>query len=124
DVGKSSVLRCLHLILGSSTAQLYAQIVAEDFRAADQELVIEVELIDFSTEEEAAFPDEIDVDPVTHVPTMTLRLTASIDATETINIDRIAVGAGTRRQLSRVQLEAIGWRFLGATSQARELRDD
>jgi putative ATP-dependent endonuclease of the OLD family len=124
DVGKSSVLRCLQLILGASTAQLYAQIVAEDFRAADQELVIEIELIDFSTEEEAAFPDEIDVDPVTHVATMALRLTASIDATETINIDRIAVGAGTRRQLSRLQLESIGWRFLGATSQARELRDD
>lgn len=31
DVGKSSLLRCLDLLLGASTAQLYSQISAEDF---------------------------------------------------------------------------------------------
>ena len=36
DVGKSSLLRCLQLILGASTAQLYAQITGEDFRDADE----------------------------------------------------------------------------------------
>lgn len=124
DVGKSSVLRCLQLVLGASTAQLYAQITGEDFRDADDEFVVEVELVDFSDEEKAAFPDEIDVDANTGRATLTLRLSASIDANETLNIERIAVGAGTRRQLSRPQLDAIGWRFLSATSQARELRDD
>lgn len=31
DVGKSSLLRCLDLALGASTAQLYSKISAEDF---------------------------------------------------------------------------------------------
>lgn len=124
DAGKSSMLRCLQLILGASTAQLYAQITAEDFRDPESEFVVQVELADFSDDEKAAFPDEIDVDAATGHITLTLRLTATVDANETLSIERIAVGAGTRRQLSRPQLEAIGWRLLSATSQARELRDD
>lgn len=124
DVGKSSVLRCLQLVLGASTAQLYAQITGEDFRDADSEFVVEVQLVDFSDDEKAAFPDEIDVDATTGLATLTLRLSATLDANETLNIERIAVGAGTRRQLSRPQLEAIGWRLLTATSQARELSED
>lgn len=124
DVGKSSMLRCLQLVLGASTAQLYAQVTGEDFRDPDHEFVVEVELNGFSDDEKAAFPDEIDIDATTGEATLTLRLSATIDASETMNIERIAVGAGTRRQLSRSQLEAIGWRFLSATSQARELRED
>ncbi|MCF6746265.1 DUF2813 domain-containing protein [Blastococcus sp. KM273128] len=124
DSGKSSVLRCLQLVLGASTAQLYAQISAQDFRSTDNELIIQVELGDFTADEKAAFPDEIDVDPHSGRSALTLRLSASIDVSETLSIERFAVGAGTRRQLSRLQLDAIGWRFLSATSQARELRDD
>ncbi|GAA4698205.1 hypothetical protein GCM10025781_15350 [Kocuria gwangalliensis] len=124
NTGKSSILRCLQLVLGATTAQLYAQITGEDFRDIDSEFIVEVELMDFSDDEKAAFPDEIDVDAAIGLATLTLRLTATIDVNETLNIERIAAGAGTRRQLSRSQLDAIGWRFLGATSQARELRDD
>lgn len=124
DVGKSSILRCLQFALGATTAQLYAQISAEDFRADDVELVVEAELVDFTADDRAAFPDEINLDPATGNMSLTIRLTATIDSNDTINIDRIAVGAGTRRQLSRQQLQQIGWRFLSATSQSRELRDD
>lgn len=120
DVGKSSILRCIQLVLGASTAQLYSQITGDDFRHSDQEFVVEVKLEGFSDDERAAFPDEID----TRDGSLTLRLSATVDANETLNIERIAVGGGTRRQLSRPQLEAIGWRFLSATSQARELRED
>lgn len=124
DVGKSSILRCIQLVLGATTSQLYAQLSVEDFRDAASELVAEMTLVEFSRDEQAVFPDEINVDPTTGDASMTIRLTVSVDENETINIDRIAVGAGTRRQLSRPQLDAIGWRFLSATSQARELRDD
>lgn len=124
DVGKSSVLRCLQLVLGATTSQLYAQVSAEDFRDVAAELVVEVTLVDFTKDERAVFPDEINIDPTSGEASMTIRLTVSVDENETVNIDRIPVGAGTRRQLSRLQLEAIGWRFLSATSQARELRDD
>lgn len=123
EAGKSSTLRCLQLVLGASTAQLYAQITGEDFWDSDHEFVVEVELVDFSEDEKAAFPDEIDIDAVTGRAALTLRLSATVDANETLNIERIAVGAGTRRQLSKVQLEVIGWRYLSATSQARELRE-
>lgn len=120
DVGKSSMLRCLQLVLGASTAQLYSNVTGDDFRDPYEEFVVEVKLDDFSDDEKAAFPDEID----TRDGTLTLRLSATVDVDETLSIERIAVGAGTRRQLSRPQLEAIGWRFLSATSQARELRED
>lgn len=119
DVGKSSILRCIHLILGASTAQLYSQITKDDFRDPTQEFVVEVKLDGYSDDEKAAFPDEID----TPSRSLSLRLTATLDA-DTLYVDRIAMGAGTRRQLSRPQLEALGWRFLSATSQARELRED
>lgn len=124
DVGKSSVLRCIQFVIGATTAQLYAQIATEDFRDVAAEFVVEVGLADFTADEHAAFPDEINVDPATGLASMTLRLSAAVDANETITIERIAVGAGTHRQLSRAQIDSIGWRFLSATSQSRELRDD
>jgi putative ATP-dependent endonuclease of OLD family len=122
DVGKSSMLRCLQLALGSSTAQLYSQITMEDFRDTNNEFIVEVKLANFSDDEKSAFPDEIDT--TTRPASLTLRLCASVDSNETLSIERFALGTGTRRQLSRSQLEAIGWRFLSATSQARELRED
>lgn len=124
DVGKSSMLRCLQFAIGASTAQLYAQISSHDFRNPNEALVVEVELVNFSDEEKAAFPDEVNIDATTGEATLTVRLSATIDANETLMIERTAVGAGTGRQLSRTQIEVIGWRFLSATSQARELRDD
>lgn len=124
DVGKSSVLRCLQLALGASTGQLYSQITSEDFRDAAQPLVVEVTLVDFTTDDQAAFPDEINDDPAGGPSTMTVRLTATVDVDETVAIERIAVGSGTNRQLSRQQLEAIGWRFLTATAQSRDLRSE
>lgn len=123
DAGKSSMLRCLQLVLGASTSQLYSQISVQDFREVDAEFVVEVELTSFSDDEIATFPDEINIDAATGMASLTLRLSATIDSDETLSIERIAVGSGTRRQLSRLQQEAIGWRFLNATSQARELRE-
>jgi putative ATP-dependent endonuclease of OLD family len=124
DVGKSSLLRCIQFALGATTAQLYSQLVAEDFRDVATDFAVEVDLADFSADERAVFPDEINIDAASGFESMTIRLSAAIDANETITIERIAVGAGTRRQLSRAQIDAIGWRFLSATSQSRELRDD
>jgi len=58
DVGKSSLLRCLEFLLGASTAQLYSQISVDDFRDPDQPFMIEATLADFSTADQALFPDE------------------------------------------------------------------
>lgn len=122
DVGKSSLLRCLDLVLGASTAQLYSNVTSSDFRDLTQPLVVEIELANFSTVDMALFPDEICVDPATKAASLTVRLTAKIDENETIFIERDAPSGGTGRQLSRGQVAGLGWKFLSATNQTREMR--
>jgi putative ATP-dependent endonuclease of OLD family len=122
DVGKSSVLRCLDLVLGASTAQLYQQISPSDFREPGETLVIEADLADFQEFARANFPDEIQVVPDTGSSYSTLRLAASIDDDQTISIERTAPGSGTGRQVSRTQIASIRWKMLGAAAQTRDLR--
>jgi putative ATP-dependent endonuclease of OLD family len=61
DVGKSSVIRCLDLLLGASVAQLYARISVADFRDPAAPLVVEAVLSDFTDHEKALFADQITV---------------------------------------------------------------
>jgi len=124
DVGKSSLLRCLDLLLGASTAQLYQRVVPEDFRDTEQPLVIEAELAEFTSTDEALFPDEITVDPASGVKHIAIRMSAALDTAQTLSVERIAPGGGTGRQLSREQVTGLGWNLLGAVGASRELRDD
>lgn len=124
DVGKSSLLRCLDFLLGASTAQLYQRIVPEDFRDTEQPLVIEAELADFSSADEALFPDEITVDAASGAKHLAIRTSATLDTAQTLSIERIAPGGGTGRQLSREQVAGLGWNLLGALGASRDLRDD
>lgn len=123
DVGKSSLLRCLDLVLGATTAQMYLWISPADLRDEAAPLVVEARLVDFTTDDEALFPDEINVDDDNN-KSIILRLEASFDANETLSVDRKAVGSGHNRQLSREQLAAIGWKLLRATAPGRDLRED
>lgn len=125
DVGKSSLLRCLDLLLGASTAQMYSRVTADDFRDESQSFTIEASITDFDKDDQATFPDEITVDPVTNQLTLTLRFEATIeDSDGTIAISRTAPDSGHQRQLSRLQIERLGWNLLGATAMSRELRED
>lgn len=125
DVGKSSLLRCLNLILGSSTAALYSRITKDDFAEPKNPFVIEVDLTDFSLDEQAAFPDEIQIGKEQNPSILTIRLEAQLDEGETLQISRFAPNSGAQRQLSRVQLEMLGWKMVGAThSGARDIRND
>ena len=124
DVGKSSLLRCLDLLLGASTAQLYATLVPEDVRDTDQPLVVEADLEGFLPDQEALFPDEITVEAGTGRRFLTLRLAASFDSNQTLTVERTAPDGGTGRQLSREQLAGLGWQMLGATGLSRDLRAD
>lgn len=123
DVGKSSFLRCLDLLLGASTAQLYSWITPADLRDDAVPLVVEARLAFFTSDDEALFPDEINVD-ASKDKSLTVRLEARFDANATLVVDRRAVGAGHNRQLSREQLKAIGWKLLRATAPGRDLRED
>ena len=108
DVGKSSLLRCLDLLLGASNAALYQRLSPSDL-----------------TQDQAAlFPDEITVDPGTGARRLTIRLEATLDVTDTLHVERTAPDGGTGRQISRDQMASLGWTLLGATSVSRDLRDD
>ena len=123
DVGKSSFLRCLDLLLGASAAQLYARITVGDFQKTDQPFVIEGTLTDFTKSDKALFPDEIHYDPDIDESRLVIRLVATVDEHETVTIDRSAPEGGTGRQLSRDQVLGLGWKFLSATTQERDLRE-
>lgn len=124
DVGKSSLLRCLDLLLGASTAQLYSRITVDDFQSTDQPFVIEGTLGDFTSIDKALFPDEISYDPATNSSRLVVRLAVTVDDNETVVIDRSAPEGGTGRQLSRDQVLGLGWKFLSANAQSRDLRED
>lgn len=125
DVGKSSLLRIIDLTLGASVAQLYSNIAVEDFRDLSEPLIVEIELSNFDKDEEGAyFPDEIHIDPGTDIATLTIQLRAEADDKGSVTIQRFAPQGGTGRQLSRDQVSRLGWKYLSATAQTRDLRDD
>ena len=55
DVGKSSLLRCLDFLLGSSAAQLYNRVTVDDFTDPLQPFVVEAELADLDANYYALF---------------------------------------------------------------------
>lgn len=120
DSGKSSVLRCLDLLLGSTTSQLYYRLSSRDLRDLDSPLIIEATFIGFSDEEMASFPDEINVGTDSR-QTLTIRLEASFNEDGDPSISRTAAGAARPRNLSRLQLQAIGWKSIGTSVPSRDL---
>jgi putative ATP-dependent endonuclease of OLD family len=125
DVGKSSLLRCLDLVLGATTAQLYSRIGVEDFRDAGSDLVVEVTLAGMTGHEKAAFPDEIRVESDGAEPRLAIQLQASLDGGETLQLRRTAPFGATGRQITREQMAMIGWKSIGAAQGAsRDFRDE
>lgn len=119
NAGKSSLLRAIDLTLGASVAQLYASLSAEDLRDITEPLIVEIDLAGLSDDEKALFPEEFDV--VTE--TLTVQLRAEVDDNGTVSIRREAPHGGTGRQLSRDQINSLGWKLLSATGQSRDLRE-
>ncbi|HZV25069.1 MAG TPA: AAA family ATPase [Acidothermaceae bacterium] len=124
DVGKSALIRCLDLLLGASTPQLYSRITPADIRDVELPLVIEAVLDGFSEPDRGLFPDEIFVDPTTNSETLTVRVEVSTDSTGSISINRTAPAGGTGRQISRDQITGLGWKMVGASARSRDLRDE
>lgn len=125
DVGKSSLLRCLDLLLGASTAALYSKLDAEDLRDSMAALEMEVTLVNLTLDERAAFVDECTVDAATGDISLVIKLEATVDSAGTLSIQRYAPGSGSGRQLSRVQLDSLGWKMIGALPGGmRDFRDD
>lgn len=125
DVGKSSIIRCLDLLLGSSASGLYARITLDDLRNKDEPLIVEATLKDIGEGDLGVFPDELHVDPILDQVTLRVRLEVEADSLGTLTIRRTAPDGGTSRQLSRDQVVQLGWRTLGAShGNFRDFRDD
>jgi putative ATP-dependent endonuclease of OLD family len=117
DVGKTSILRLLDFLLGSTTGQLYQRLTLADLADPSVDLVVEAVLAGFTDEERRLFPREISVDPDDHSESLRVQLTVAADPddAEAVTIRRWFPEAGHDRSPSREQLAAFGWRFLPAT---------
>ncbi|MFD5225700.1 ATP-dependent endonuclease [Microbacterium sp. NPDC058342] len=115
DVGKTSILRLLHQLLGASTQQLYQSLRPEHIREGADMLVVEARLEDFTEDEAGQFPFQMSIregEP----DYLLLRLEVSRvegDA-DSVLIDRYFPDSGNRRQPTRDQLAVIGWQYLPA----------
>lgn len=117
DVGKSSILRMLNLLLGASSASLYQEIRPSDLRDREQPLVVNAVWSDFTEETRRPFPSEISIadDQVSEYLWVQMVVESDPDDDETVSIRRWFPESGHERTPSREQLEAFGWRYLKAT---------
>ncbi|GAA1966249.1 ATP-dependent nuclease [Catenulispora subtropica] len=116
DVGKTSLLRAVQAVLGLGVGQLYQTYGPSDLRDADQPLVVEVVLEEFTAQEKTLFHREIDVSPDGRRETLTVRLEVTLaEDPEQVEVRRWFPGRGDDRPPSREQMEAFGWRYLPAT---------
>ncbi|WP_324701305.1 ATP-dependent nuclease [Micrococcus sp. HOU01] len=115
DVGKTSILRLLHMLLGASTQQLYQSVHPEHIREGSEALVVEARLEDFSEDEASQFPYQMSIregDP--DYLSLRLEVTRIEGDADNVLIDRYYPDSGNRRQPTRDQLTAIGWQYLPA----------
>ena len=117
DVGKTSILRLLDLLLGATTGQLYQRLSLADLADPSAELAVEAVFSGFTDEERRLFPREISIDPRDRSESLRIRLTAITDPDDpdAVAIRRWFPEGGHDRSPSREQTAAFGWRFLPAT---------
>lgn len=120
DVGKSSILRLLNLLLGTSTAGLYQSLAPADLRDAEQPLIVNAMWTECSDEDRRPFPAEISIgeDQSTEYLWVQMAVTVDPEDDEAVSIRRWFPESGHERAPTREQLEAFGWRFLRATRSA------
>ena len=117
DVGKSSILRMLNLVLGTSTAGLYQALTPGDLRNPNEPLVVNVWWNDFTEKNRRPFPSEISIaeDQETEYLLVRMLVEAHPEDEEAITVRRWFPESGHERMPSREQLEEFGWRYLRAT---------
>ncbi len=120
DVGKSSILRMLNLLLGTSTSGLYQALKPSDLRDREQPLVVNALWTNLTEENRRPFPSEISIgdDHVTEYLWVQMRVEADPEDEETVTIRRWFPESGHERTPNREQLEEFGWRYLRATRGA------
>lgn len=104
ESGKSSILRCLDLLLGAPRARLYATLGAADVRDPAHPFVVEASLTgaDRALFAAADAPGAVRLRLDVHVA----------DDGETVDINRRVVTGGGAAELTAAQLAAIGWTMM------------
>lgn len=117
DVGKTSLLRLLHVALGAGTAQIYTALGADDLRDPALPLTVELVLQGLGPQEWTVMPHETDIGTDGSGEQLRIRLDVTVDPAdpEAVTVRRWFPDSGHDRNMSREQLEAIGWRYLPAT---------
>lgn len=120
DVGKSSILRMLNLLLGSSTAGLYQALSPGDLRDPEQPLIVNAMWTDFADENRRPFPSEISISEDQSREYLWVQMVVEADPEddEAVTVRRWFPESGHERAPTREQLEAFGWRYLKATRGA------
>ncbi|WP_431220096.1 ATP-dependent nuclease [Leifsonia xyli] len=113
DVGKTSILNCINLLLGASVQQIYASLGVRDLADTALPLIVRGVLIDFSDEERATFPDDIQVIDGDESITVQLEVRISDDDDQSVVVRRFFPET-SGRSVSREQLEVVGWHYLPA----------
>ena len=114
--GKSSLIRCLDLLLGKTMQQLYYNISSSDFSDTELPFIVEACLTDFDDEELSFFPDEIDA---LDGP-LTIRLEATIDSGD-LTINRYCPKGIDGKMLTTRQLREIGWNTISSDFSIKSL---
>lgn len=117
DVGKSSILRLLNLLLGTTTAGLYQALSRSDLRDTDQPLVVNAWWSDFDDVSRRPFAPEISIDTDLETESLWVQMVVEPDPEDddAVTVSRRFPEGGHDRAPSREQIEAFGWRFLKAT---------
>lgn len=109
--GKSSILRCLNLVLGCSKQQLNYQISESDFSKVEEPLIIEIEIGDLSDVIENNFYDSI-IFSGDNEKRIKITLEAIVNEDE-IEINRYATSSGgNKRYLYGRDVFLIGWSLI------------
>lgn len=95
-----------------------------DFKDSGQPFLFEAIIVEFASIDQELFPNEIRPDLATGTSCLIIRLTATVDESETVRIERAVLEGDTGCQLSHNQLLDLGWKYHSATAQKRDLRDD
>lgn len=114
NVGKTSVLRLLNLVLGTSTAGLYQALSMEDLRDKEQPLVVELVLTDFTEAERPFFHQEITVGEDGVAESLAIQLVCEPDPSDAdaVLIRRWFPESGHERTPTREQIATFGWRYM------------
>lgn len=113
NIGKTAMLRAINAVLVPSLGALYQQFSVADFRAPNEPVTIEVEFDELSLDEEAAFPDAIQIESDAKKLGVTLLISIDEEDFDSVKFSRRFSGKASGRP-TKQQIEIIGWRYLSA----------